>query len=510
MNYFLAGILRIVILEASAALLVMERAIDRAATRLRRRRKIASMVVAALAVYAFTEFGELRGGGPLVHPWEQYHFFLGSKYLREVGYFDLYKATFLADREGAGVLGMVGATRDLHTFDVVDLERGLADAAAVRARFTDERWAEFKADWERLSQWPMRWSEILSDHGNSGSPAWAVVALPFVELFGSSRAGQEALGLIDMVLVVGLFAFLALTFGAETTSVGLTIFCMAPFVFNYLAGSILRWDWLFAVGMALAFWQRRQPFVAGTFLGYAIVSKLFPVFFLVTLGVWLAAEALRRRRLHPGSFRLFGGVALSAIVFVGASAAAFGGLGIWQNYRERIAVTQHEKFYANQYSLQTVYLQATESTTRELTRGFLKPRVIKQSEPNVDVAQHRTGLLVVRLILTLLVLAAVVRSSSLEALAVGPFLIFVWLTVNAYYWNMLGLTALGLAARQFARGDRLSAGLFALHVVWAAYYLYQHLNAGYAEGYFVAVLLLATLVVWAAQALISPARPDAA
>jgi len=510
MNYFIAGILRIVILEASAALLVMERAIDRAATRLRRRRKIASIVVAALAVYAFTDFGELRGGGPLVHPWEQYHFFLGSKYLREVGYFDLYKATFLVDREGPGVLGAVRATRDLHTFDVVDLERGLADAAAVRARFSDERWAELKADWQQLSRWPMRWSDIVTDHGNSGSPAWALVALPFVELFGSSRAGQEALGLLDLLLAVALFAFLAVTFGAETTAVGTTIFCMAPFVFNYLAGSILRWDWLFALGMAMAFWQRRRPFVAGAFLGYAIVSKLFPIFFLVTLGVWLAAEAWRRRRLRPGSFRLFGGVALSAIVFVGASAAAFGGFGIWQTYRERIAVTQQEKFYANQYSLQTVYLQAAASTPSELARGFLKPRVIKQSEPNVDVAQHRTGLLVVRLLLTLLILAAVVRAGSLEALAVGPFLIYVWLTVNAYYWNMLGLTALALAARQFALGDRLSAGLVALHVVWGAYYLYQHLNAGYAEGYFVAVLLLATLLVWAAQALISPAPADAA
>src|SRR5215813_750339 len=123
MNYFIAGIFRIVILEASAALLVMERAIDRAAVGLRRRRRIAALVVGALAVYSFSEFGELRGGGPLVHPWEQYHFFIGSKYLREVGYFDLYKATFLADREGPGVLGAVRSTRDLHTFDIVDLER---------------------------------------------------------------------------------------------------------------------------------------------------------------------------------------------------------------------------------------------------------------------------------------------------------------------------------------------------------------------------------------------------
>src|SRR5262249_28823589 len=122
MSYFLAGILRIILLEASAALLIMERAIDRGAALLRARRRTAALVVAALAVYAFSNLGELPGGNGLVHPWEQYHFFLGSKYLREIGYFDIYKATILADREGAGQLADVRTTRDLHTFDEIPVD----------------------------------------------------------------------------------------------------------------------------------------------------------------------------------------------------------------------------------------------------------------------------------------------------------------------------------------------------------------------------------------------------
>src|SRR5258708_6693411 len=104
MTYFVAGILRIVLLEASAALLLMERAIDRGATALRARRRWGAYGVAALAVFAFTNFGEVHGDNGLVHPWEQVHFFLGSKYLTEIGYFDIYKATILADREGPGRL----------------------------------------------------------------------------------------------------------------------------------------------------------------------------------------------------------------------------------------------------------------------------------------------------------------------------------------------------------------------------------------------------------------------
>jgi hypothetical protein len=70
---------------------------------------------------------------------------------------------------------------------------------------------------------------------------------------------------------------------------------------------------------------------------------------------------------------------------------------------------------------------------------------------------------------------------------------------------MLGLTAVGLAARQ-ARTGRASLGLVWLHAMWAAYYLYQHLNWRFAEGYFVALLLLFAMLAWAAQAIIRPSR----
>jgi hypothetical protein len=505
MSYFVAGILRIILLEASAALLVMERAIDRGATALRARRRWGAAVVGALAVLAFTNFGELHNDNGIVHPWEQYHFFLGAKYLPEIGYFDIYKATLLADREGARQLADVRVTRDLHTFDEVAVDRALtdADAAAIRARFSDARWAEFKADWDRLRRWDMNWPAIVDDHGNSGSPVWALAALPFVELFGSSRTGQTLLGLVDVALMLILFAFLLATFGVEIGVVGLTLWCLTPFCFDYLGGSILRWDWLFALGMAFGCYRRDRPVLAGAFLGWAIVSKLFPIFFAVALGVCLVAESLRRRRLHPHILRLGAGALVAALVLVAASSAVFGGFQVWRDYRDRIAVTENEKYYPNQYSLKTVYLQVAESTPQSLRRNLFKPAEIKQSLRRVDIADHRVGFLLVRLVLTLLVLGAVARADAIEALGAGPFLVFIWLTVNAYYWNMLALTGLALAARQ-ARSGRLSVGLIALHGVWAAYYVYQHLNWRFAEGYFVALLLLGTMLAWAAQALIRP------
>ena len=75
---------------------------------------------------------------------------------------------------------------------------------------------------------------------------------------------------------------------------------------------------------------------------------------------------------------------------------------------------------------------------------------------------------------------------------------FTWLTVNMYYWNMLGLLALGLLLRSERPNQRPAfAMLLGLHVVFMVFYLYQHLNRGLTEGYAVA-WMLAVLIIGAA------------
>jgi hypothetical protein len=192
---------------------------------------------------------------------------------------------------------------------------------------------------------------------------------------------------------------------------------------------------------------------------------------------------------------LLGGAAAVGLAFVLAGSALFGP-SIWRDYRARIDVTVNEKYYPNQYSLKTIFLQAAESTPSELAGNVFKPQVVKQSLDEVDIGAHRGGFLALQLALTALVLFAVAGASAMEAIAIGPFLVFIWLTVNAYYWNMLGLTALVWAARQLDRPSRLSLPLVALHASLAAYYLYQHLNWRFAEGYFMGLLLFGVFLSW--------------
>jgi hypothetical protein len=492
MSYFVAGILRIIMLEANAALLVAGRLIRPDDARGQRRLDLAFRVLCVLALFSWTNYGTLRGPGGLVHRWEQYHFFFGSKYLPEIGYFNLYKATMIADRESVHALGYVRTTRDLHTFDEQPVDEALKDATAVRAAFSDKRWAEFTEDWRTLSRGSAAWALVMADHGNSGSPAWAIFAAPIARLFGIGPTGQKLMGLIDPLLMIVLFVFVFRTFGTRPACVMITIWAMVPFCFDYLAGSLLRWDWLFAIGMCLCMWKRGRALTAGAFLGYAIASKLFPLCFGVTFAFHATWSLWRTRRVDRRLVRFFAGVVAAGALSVVVSSAMFGGLGVWRGYKERIAVAQHEHFYNNQYSFRTVFLQMAYSTPQEVFRDWMTPREVKAARPEVDTTHWRFSFLGLQLLLTALVAVAVASADEIEALAMGPFLVFVWLVVNAYYWNMLAFLALAWSTRP----SRL-VPLIGLHVLLCWFYIYQHLNHGFAEGYFVGLMMLMLLIVWA-------------
>ncbi len=425
MNHYISGIIKIVILEASIGLLLIDRL---AGERFQQARRWAFTSLAGLMVFAWANYGALRPGTSigwvltavplvllfsfmmsavfsgaeterakafkawaesmagersrafvvalitamasgwvwlghrtatleLVHSWEQFHFYLGAKYQREVGWFNLYPAALLADRETVNTMPGIKTVRDITTFEQVPAEQALAHADEVKARFSPERWQEFKTDWVSMTRtWPMNWEQALNDHGNSNSPAWALIAKPLTSIFPISHDGQSYLGWLDMLLMLGLWLFIFETFGARVAHIGLLMWATPPLVFDYLAGSLLRWDWLFAVGLAACFIKRERWKLAGAFFGYAVATKLFPLFFGVALALKLAPTWLREKRLAPEHRTFALSTLATGALLVAVSSAVFGA-SAWPEYARRIQVAQTEKFYGIQYSLKTVYLQ---------------------------------------------------------------------------------------------------------------------------------------------------------
>lgn len=478
-------------LMAVAARFARRLAVSDAKLELPRSKMLAVLLTVALSG-GWVMTGVSKGKLPLIHNWEQFHFYLGAKYQAEVGWFNLYKATIIADRETVNVLGGTGQTRDLTTFEQVPIDSVMAEAATVKGRFAPERWEAFKQDWVTMTRlWNINWTNVINDHGNSNSPAWAILAAPLTRLVPLSYEGQAFLGWLDMLLMLGLWLVVWQVFGHRVASVGLFVWAMEPIVFDYLAGSILRWDWLFSIGLAACFIKLKKYDLAGGFFGFALATKLFPLFFGVALGVRAVLEWRKTKKFAPEYVKFLRGTVIAGAVTVALSTAMFG-VGAWKEYADRIQVTQTEKFYAIQYSLKTVYLQHAANPVQAWGQAIF-PSDIAQRRADVDIKDYGFGFLLARLLFTALIVVLIRRASDVEAFVLGPLLVFTWLTVNMYYWNMFGLLALGLAMRAERQKPALGM-LIGLHAIFMVFYLYQHLNRGLTEGYAVAWMLCALII----------------
>jgi hypothetical protein len=478
MNHFISGIIKIILLEAHAGLLLFDRVVG---DRFLKQRKVAFIGIAAAMVYAWTNYGGFH-----VHYWEQFHFYLGAKYQKEVGWFDLYKAAVLADAETTHRIS-VPQIRDNTTFDLVPIQTAFDDRARIVGNFGPERWEEFKRDWTALLMQPIDPNRVVQDHGNSNSPGWALIAHPIAELVPFSPQGQVFLGMLDFILMAVMWWFIWKAFDWKLTCIALVMWAAPPNVFDYLGGSFLRWDWLFALGLAMVMMKKERWATAGALLGYAVASKLFPLWFGVAFGMRAAITCWRDKKIHEKYRRFAMGAAACGAAVVLLSSAMFGGFWVWTDYKRRIDTAVHEKFYAIQYSLKTVYLQIEESPLSELSEHLLFPAEMKQNRNDVDANDHVFGLTLFQLLFTAMVLLLVLRTDEIGAFTLGPMLVFTWLTVNMYYWNMFGLMALGLARRE-GQNPALGA-LMALHAIFMGFFLYQHTNHGVSEGYMVALQL---------------------
>jgi fumarate reductase subunit C len=472
--------------------------------------KVLATALSAAMVFGWIGWGINTKANVMVHPWEQFHFYLGAKHQKALGYFNLYKAAMLADRETANVLGGIQKTRDLTTFDEVPVSDALQHADAVRARFSPEEWETFKGDWTAMAKaWPINWTQVMNDHGNSNSPAWSIIANPLTKLFPIGVEGQSWLGWLDMVLMLVLWLFAWQTFGHRVAAIGLFAWAAEPLVFDYLSGSLLRWDWLFALGMAACFLKRERYVTAGAFFGYAVATKLFPMFFGVALLIRAWFEWRKTRQVGPQYLQFAKGTVIAGVLAVAISAAMFG-TNTWVEYAQRIQVAQVEKFYSIQYSLKTVYLQFITSGPSEWAQGIF-PSEIKQARPEIDIKDYAFGYWIARLLFTALIAVLIRRANDLEAFLLGPLLVFTWLTVNMYYWNMLGLLAMGLAMRKERPPFAMLIGQCFIFMV---FYLYQHLNRGGTEGYAVAWMIAVGIIAaawyeWKDQRAAAPAPAKA-
>jgi hypothetical protein len=288
------------------------------------------------------------------HRWDQFHYYMGAKYFREMGYDGLYKCTAIAEDE----LGTVSWEENGRT-QRLDLKKELAHPdkkirnlggdnllipvgpvlehpELCRDKFSPARWQDFKEDvrFFRLSSDKGYWTDMQTDHGYNPPPVWTVGGKLFASMYPAGHSFDlpvigkviwlQILSMLDIAYLAGVFVLLYWAFGWRTFAVAAIFWGTQSSAPNYwTAGAFLRQDWLFFLVLSAAALRKRMPKLAGASLVYSGLLRVFPglvvIAWLMVAGfhVWRHRHAPDRRHAPlAAALAAVAGLAAAAVYFV--------------------------------------------------------------------------------------------------------------------------------------------------------------------------------------------------
>lgn len=275
-----------------------------------------------------------------LHAWDFYHYYMGAKYLPEIGYSGLYDCTITADAE-AGLREVVAtqSIRNLHTNRIESPSRILADSSLCKSQFSAARWTEFTHDaaWFRSQMTLDRWAELKRDHGFNGTPVWAIAASLLAKTSLATDSQIIILAALDSLLLIALWLCVLWAFGWESLCVA-AIFWGSNYPARYFwtGGSFLRQDWLFFSILGICLLRRERHFGAGAALAYAALLRIFPAFIAVPLILKAIAHMWRVKRftLPPAHVRILSGALLVLLVAVPTAIFSSGRTLVWTEFAQ--------------------------------------------------------------------------------------------------------------------------------------------------------------------------------
>jgi hypothetical protein len=300
-----------------------------------RRRLLAGLALVALVAWPNLLNFHYHG---FVHRWEFFHYYMGGKYLPELGYSRLYACTAVVDAEdGLDLRGKI--MRDLRDNRLVPAVDLLDRSQECREAFSPERWDSFRADTRffREAMGSGAWLGVRRDHGFNGTPAWAVLGGGLARLGPASRTQITLLALLDVGLILGALVVLGWAFGLEAACIGAGFWGVnALSAWGWTGGGFLRYDWVFWLVVGIAALRLGRSATAGFALGYAALLRVFPVLTLVGLGFKVLWDVVSERSLAPlrRQLRFASGLIVAGILFLAGSALMAGGPRIWGDFAQ--------------------------------------------------------------------------------------------------------------------------------------------------------------------------------
>jgi hypothetical protein len=457
------------------ALLLADLALERLrrAGRLRRLRDGLLAGAALVAALCWWDGSLLPRGVPALR-WvnftDSFHYYMGPKYFRELGYVHLYECAALAEQQlGAGAVVAQRSYRDLASNDVVGGRELLARARTCPERFSAERWKLFRHDVDWFRRRIPYWEVTMQDWGYNATPVWNALGVLLAGSGPVSEARVALLALLDVPVLLATFGLAAWAFGWRTACVALIFWgTHPPNGYSWTGGSILRHEWLLASVAGVSLLRKGWLLAAGAALAYATALSVFPGFLAAGIGVRAAARWVTERRfsLAPEHRRLLLGALLALALVLPAAALSGGGPSAWLGFVRNSRVDSQPS--PNNMGLPT--LIAFESST--LLRNFWQEDVARParewSEARRETLARRAPLWAAAVAAWLvLAVGAARRQPDWVAAILGlGFVVFAFQLSCYYYAFMLlfgllwprhrsvGIALLGVAAASHWIGAR--------------------------------------------------------
>src|SRR5262245_5258608 len=297
------------------------------------------VMIGLAVVFSFAVFHDLGTfrGGTFVHYGEMFHYYLGSKYFKELGYHELYNAVIVADAEQDSALARMPFYTDLRTYKNIPREAALRDPARLKSAFSEARWNAFKDDvsfFKKATGMPQApgLMFLLMDHGYNPSPVASLVLGALTNAVPVSQL--RLLALLDVLVVLTMIALVFHTFGVEIGAVfSIYFFVNILSGHEYISGSLLRYDWLLYIVVAVCLLERGRYASSAFFLTLSAMLRIFPAVLFCGVAVSIFRRFREARALDKNSLRFILSAGVTSLGLFLLPAVSLGsGLQPWQDF----------------------------------------------------------------------------------------------------------------------------------------------------------------------------------
>ncbi len=478
--------IKTVVAVLAAIMVVLIKPVDKSGNKAAQRVVAAVLVVlAVVATAGYFEFGRIRYG-IYMNPHDVYHYYIGAKYSHELGYFNLYRCSLIADTEGKHVYAQ-SVIRNLDNHRRENVSAVLAKSEEYKRPFSPERWQEFKKDIEYFRSLvpASKWNRMLQDKGYNATPIWNMVARFLANRCSTgSPQAMMALVAIDLMLIALMLGMIKGAFDDRTLLFAIIFFGASFFMsFVHIKGAFLRLDWVTMLVMSMCLIRVERYKTAGALMSYAAMARIFPAVFLFGMGGCAAWALLRTRRIDRKYIEFFAAFGVCAVLLLGLSALADGGFHYWSDFFRKIGVHNAE-ISTTRVGFKYVFLRFYGSVTAG------------------TFSQHQTMWWSIQAFVLLASFLAVRKLDDYESVAYGFVPAFFLASPTFYYYVML-IVPLFLFAPKLNKPLR-SFGLMLMFLISAAaFILHFTLPLGLALSFILSCMLLGLAAYILATSLLS-------